>query len=332
MGRIVGGFPTGRDDRVHGTFRHTPSTLRSSMVSPNLQNLPRGNDSDVQKLVKQMFVAPPGNYFVARDFSGIEAQLVGVEANSRDFLRLAKVDIHSYFTGMNLVRQGKLTKADEPSLKWSDKDLKAYGKEVIKARFNADRDIGKRCIHAGDYRVGAKKLQEEYPQWFPKVKDAAEVLAFFYEVFPEINQWHERLCKQVDKSAVVVNAFGHTHRFYQVLSWEKRGPEWVWTYGDDAKRLIAFTPQSNAALIGKRALKQCYYNYPDSMARWIRLFIHDELLCECPIGRKDEANSILQFEMEKPIPEIRLPIEWGFGEHLVIESEGKMGPSWDTMK
>ncbi len=328
---LVGGFPVGRDGRVHGIFRHTPSTLRSSMVSPNLQNLPRGDDSEIQKLVKQMFIAGEGMMFAARDFSGIEAQLVGVEAGSRDFLRLAKIDIHSYFTAMNLIRQGVLSKADEPSLAWSDKDLKNYGKQIIKARFNMERNVGKRCIHAGDYRVGPKKLAEEYPQWFPKIKDAAAVLAFFYEVFPEINQWHERLCKQVDRSAVVTNAFGHTHRFYQVLNWEKQGNEWNWTYGEDSKRLIAFNPQSNAALIGKRALKRCYYNYPDSVGRWLRLFIHDEIFTECPQNRVEECNSVLQFEMEQPIPEIRLDPSWGFGDYLCIESEGKAGLSWDAM-
>lgn len=334
MSKIIGGFPVGRDGRIHGVFRHTPSTLRSSMVSPNLQNIPRfdaDDAEDIQRLVKQIFVAGAGNTFVARDFSGIEAVLVGLEANDPQFIRLAKIDIHSYFTGHNLVRLGVLPAADLPSLSWSDKDLYDYGKHVIKARFKAERDIGKRCIHAGDYRVGPRKLSEEYPQWFPKIKDAAAVLSFFYEVFPAINHWHETLCKQVDAGAVVRNAFGHTHRFYQVLAWEKVGGKWEWSYDDDAKRLIAFKPQSNAALIGKRALKHCYYDYPDSMARWLRLFIHDEILTECPKDRADEADSILQFEMEKPIPEMRLDPTWGFGDYMTIGSEGKRGDSWDTM-
>lgn len=327
---LVGGFPVGRDGRVHGIFRHTPSTLRSSMVSPNLQNIPRGNDSEIQKLVKQMFRCEPGRTFVARDFAGIEAQLVGYEAGSRNFLRLAKIDIHSYFTALNLIRLGILSKDDEPSLSWSDKDLKDFGKRVIKARFGPERDIGKRCIHAGDYRVGPKKLSEEYPQWFHKVKDAAAVLKFFYEVFPEIDQWHRRLCLQVDKSAVVSNAFGHTHRFFQVLSWEKVGNEWIWDFGEDAKRLIAFNPQSNAALIGKRALKRLFYDYPE-ISRYLRLFIHDEILTECPKDRAEEVDAILQFEMEKAIPEMRLDPSWGFGDYLKIESDGKRGDSWDQM-
>jgi hypothetical protein len=110
------------------------------------------------------------------------------------------------------------------------------------------------------------------------------------------------------------------------------GKDWNWNYGDDAKRLIAFNPQSNAALIGKRALKNCYYNYPDSMAYWLRLFIHDECFCECPLERADEADAILKYEMEQPIPEMRLDPSWGMGDLLTIGSEGKRGLSWATME
>lgn len=329
---ISKGFPTGRDQRIHGIFRHTPSTLRSSMVSPNLQNLPRTNDSAIQALVKGMFVAPDGYIFVARDFAGIEAQIVGgVYANSRDFLRLAKVDIHSYFTAYNLNRQGILPNSDLPSLSWSDKDLKAYGSQVIKKRFGPERDIGKRCIHAGDYRVGALKLHQEYPKWFPKVKDAAAVLSFFYELFPEINAWHERVCLQVDKDTIIRNSFGHINRFYSVLNWEKRGSKWIWSYGDDAKRLIAFGPQSDAALWGKRVLKTLFRNHYDDVGRWLRLFIHDEIFTECPIFMADKVDEILGLEMERAIPEMPLDPAWGFGSNMVIESEGKRGVCWADM-
>jgi DNA polymerase I-like protein with 3'-5' exonuclease and polymerase domains len=301
------------------------------MVNPSLQTMPRGDDSEVQKLVKQMFVAPPGHIFVARDFAGIEAVLVGIEANSQRFTRLARLDIHSYFTAHNLYRQGVITAADLPDLKWSDADLKGYGKG-IKARFEPERNIGKRCIHAGNYRVGPKLLHETYPRWFTTVKAARDVLNFFYDVFPEIDKWHERICHQVDKAPAIRNAFGHVHRFYSVLNWKKKFGKWEWDYGDDSKRLIAFRPQSNAALIGKQALKRCYYEYPDTMARWLRLFIHDENLCEAPIERSDEADEILKVEMEKPIPEMPLDPNWGFGAYLSIQTDPKRGLTWATMK
>lgn len=330
-GRIVGGFPVGRDGRIHGVFRHSPSTLRSSMVSPNLQNIPRGDDSEYQRLVKRLFVASPGHTFVERDFGGIEAVLVGYEAGSKDVIRLAKIDLHSYFTAYNLNRLGILPQEDLPQLSWSDDDL-AGALHGIKKRFKNERQAGKKVIHSANYHIGPKHMSEDTPQWFPRPKDAAIVLNFYYELFPEILKWHERLCLQVDKSAVVQNAFGHTHRFYQVLSWEKTAAGWTWSFGDDSKRLIAFNPQSNAALIGKRAAKNCYYNYPDTVANWLRLFIHDSLILEVPDAQVEWADEVLRREMEAPIPEMRLDPSWGMGDYLTIGSESKRGKTWAEMK
>lgn len=333
LGKIVGGFPVGRDGRIHPHFRHTPSTLRSSCVAPNLQNVPRGDPKDpdaIQNLVKAMFVSAPGTTFLERDFSGIEAVLVGYHATDRNYIKLAKTDIHSYFTAYNLNRIGVLPNADLPQLSWSDADLKG-SLAGIKKRFKTERDIGKRCIHAGNYRVGPGKLHEEYPEWFPKVKDAAQVLAFYYELFPLINKWHERICLQVDKTAVTRNSFGHAHRFYQVLAWEKRGQEWTWSYSDDAKRLIAFGPQSDAAFIGKRALKRMYYEYPESIAKWLRLFIHDSVLLEIPVEQLEWADREIGAIMEAPVPELPLPAEWQMGDHLTMGSESKRGVCWGQM-
>jgi len=41
-GKLVGGFPVGRDNRVRAQFTNAPSTLRTSMRAPNLQTMVRG--------------------------------------------------------------------------------------------------------------------------------------------------------------------------------------------------------------------------------------------------------------------------------------------------
>lgn len=329
-GRISGGMPVGRDGRVHGHFRHTPSTLRSSMVAPNLQNIPRGDDEGIQRLVKAMFVAPWGQVFVERDFSGIEAVLVGYHCGSVDYYRLAHIDVHSYLTAHNLYRQGIFTAKDLPDLSWSDNDLRAYLKG-IKKKYPNERTVAKIMVHSSNYRIGPKHLSEAHPLVFHRIKDAAAALAFYYEVFPAIPAWHERLCLEVDRTAVFKNSFGHIQRFYQVLNWEKRGSKWEWNYGDDAKRLIACGPQSDAALIGKKALKRLFYNYPDTIAQWLRLFIHDSIFTECPEKQTDYVDKTMQFEMEKLIEEMPLDPTWNMGPFLQVFSESKRGTCWGDM-
>lgn len=301
------------------------------MVNPSLQTLPRGDDSEVQKWVKQMFVAPEGYLFCEADFSGIEAVLVGYHAGSREFMRLAKIDVHSYYTAYNLHRQGILPFSDLPQLSWSDADLKSYGKEVIKKRFEAARNIGKRCIHAADYKASASKLLLEYPLWFKNVKEAQASINIVYDLFPEIQKWHSRICLQVDKSAIIRNSFGHVHRFYQALKWTKKAGEWDWDFGLDACRTIAFAPQSDAAFIGRAALKRMYYNYPDTLGRWLRLFVHDSVITECLKSEVDTSRELMHYEMTKPIVEMPLSPSWNLGEFVQIDVESKQGPSWADM-
>src|SRR4051812_18124778 len=89
-------MPVGLDGRIHTTFTHNPSSLRLSSVDPNLQNIPRGTDSEVEHWVKEIFVAPPRKVFWARDYSGIEAVLVGYFSGCARYTRLAKLGVHAF--------------------------------------------------------------------------------------------------------------------------------------------------------------------------------------------------------------------------------------------
>jgi len=141
--QVFGGMPIGEDGYVHTTFTHNPSTLRLSSVGPNLQNIPRGNDSEVQAWVKRMFVAPAGSIFWARDYSGIEALLVGYLAGSRDYYRLAKLGVHAFFASHVLERPIDLA--------WSDEDIRLAVQE-IKDDEPIVYDTCKRCVHLSNYK------------------------------------------------------------------------------------------------------------------------------------------------------------------------------------
>jgi hypothetical protein len=285
--------------------------------------------STLASMAKGMFVAAPGHTFVARDFSGIEAVLVGWFAKSHKYTRLAKLGVHDYFNAHLLAKDGKILTSDLPDLAWSDDDLRAYFKP-LKAKFKTERDVAKRCVHLSNYLGTPGKMNEEYPDTFKTKRDAALIQAFYFEVFPEVRAWHIALCKQVDKSGFMRAPSGFIHRFYRVLQWRKIGGEWVSDFGDDAKRLIAFGPQHTAAYIGKLALRRIWTGYP--LARtWLRLFIHDEIFMEVPSDQADDADDILKIEMEQEVKCLPLPEEWGMGSYLTIGSESKRGESWGSM-
>lgn len=345
---VTGGMPVGADGRVHTTLTRNAATLRLTSVLPNMQNIPRGGTYG--KLVKQMFVCPDGWTFWKRDYSGIEAYLVGILANSYVYTRLATIDIHSYFTAFKLAELDHiLPVADLPQTSWSDADLRAYLKG-IKKKYPHDRQTLKHVGHSANYMGGAAKIQEimlkELGKVYP-VKEIQKMIDLYYAIFPDIPRWHSSTCLQVDAMvrqktdtvgggartgvAYVTNPFGFPMRFHNVLQWEKHGEEWIWDYGKDAKALIAAIPQSTAAFIYCEATMQLEHDYPD-VAETLRLLIHDELLGEC---REEHAERCLvksKEVMERPIPQIPLNPEWGMGPLALVRTEAKVGPCWAEMQ
>lgn len=350
---VVGGMQVGPDNRIHTTFGHNPSSLRLCSFDPNLQNIPRGGD-ELSNYVKEIFVAPPGSTFWERDFSGIEAVLVGYFAGSRGYTRLAKRDVHSFYTAycLNAIDPGRFPANDLPLLDWDDAHL--FGRLAeIKKTFSKERNgLYKHLVHGANYLqspAGASKhIFKTTGKVFP-VKLVSQVMGVYFELFPEIRAWHRDLCNRVDGTkrrradgseedvdpwslgvCYARNPFGYVHHFYNVLDWEKVGGEWISSFGEDAKRLVSFLPQSTAAAIIKQAAKRIYYEYP-WVGQTLRLLIHDSILGECGEQELETCLQISQRVMEAPIPELPLDPAWGMGEFLTIGSEAKVGASWGNM-
>jgi len=332
--RVDGGMPVDSLGLVHTTLTDAPSTWRMSSVAPNLQNIPRGTDSDVQAWVKQMFVAPDGWLIGSRDFSGIEAKLSAYLMGSRNLYRLSALGIHDFY-GLNLlVADGKLPDTYRPQLAWSDGDLKAaFGeyKTMCKAghQFAGHRDVSKRVIYLSLYKGTPMKMHQEYPKDFPTTKYASKLQRFLYDLFPEITTWHKSLCDQVDKTTFIRMPFGYIHRFYRVLQWEFLGGKWESTFGDDAKRLIASVPQNTASGILKEAAIRIGEGYPDVRAM-LRLFIHDDITGLFRVNEADRFLEVTRTEMERPVECLPLDPSWNMGTHVVVGTEAKIGRSWGS--
>lgn len=342
MAIVVGGMQIGRDGRVHTTLGHNPSTLRLSSFDPNMQNIPR-TGTGVERYVKEIFVAPPGHTFVERDFSAIEAVLVGYFAGSARYVRFAKLGVHDYVLSHMVGRV--------PDLGLSDRDLKAAFK-LLKAEFLKERDTAKRVVHGSNYQMSAKRCHELFPEYFPTLRSAQQLQDLYFGLFPEIRKWHRDICQRVDGTkkreaenesdaselgvCFARNPFGYVHRFYNVIQWRKVNvadgtTEWTWDFGEDSKRLVAFLPQSTAAAIIKKAAKQIWYSHP-TLASYLRLLVHDSIIFEVPDGEVDECLRVSEAVMESPIEELPLDPEWNMGQYLTIQTEAKVGKSWGSMK
>jgi DNA polymerase I-like protein with 3'-5' exonuclease and polymerase domains len=335
---------TGKDGRIHTTFGHNPSSLRLCSFDPNLQNIPRSGKG-LERYVKEIFVAPQGHVLWERDFSAIEAVLVGYFAGSAAYIRFAKLGVHDYLASHMLGRPADLS--------WSSGDLKSYFKE-IKSNHASIRDQAKRVIHGSNYMMSARRMHELFPEIFPSERDAARLQGLYFDLFPAIRVWHRELCDRVDGTkrrdkgdsdtldpwtlgvCYARNPYGYVHRFYDVLSWRKvvypdGKSEWFSEFGEDAKRLVSFLPQSTAAAIIKQAAKRIWYEF-GWIGNTLRLLIHDSILGECPENEVEECLKISKAVMEAPILELPLDPLWDMGEYLTISTEAKMGRCWGTME
>lgn len=338
-GRVHGGMPVGIDGRIHTSYSHNPSTLRLASEEPNLQNLTRSDPSNPEALgniVRNLVVAAPDSVFYARDYSGIEAVLVGYEACAPDYIRLSRRDVHTYYTAYALYElDGSIKAYDLPDLAWPDERLFPYLEE-LKKRYKKQRNsLYKHLVHAANFmqspRGAQAKIFSETRVEYP-ISTVTKVMDVYYALFPQIRQWHKAVLAEADKEGFLRNAFGYVHRFSRALERKWEMGQWTTKPGSDANRAIAFKPQSTAAAIIKEALMRLYYQRFEEAGKYLRLQVHDELFFEIPAEKVEEVDTVVLEEMERPIPELRLPASYGMGEFLTVLTEAKRGLSWGTMR
>jgi uracil-DNA glycosylase family 4 len=300
-------WPTDAGGRATTIYGWHPSTLRKSSRSVNLQNIPKR--SKLAKQFRKMIVAAPGHLLVEADFSAIEAVLEGWFAGSPQYIALAKAGVHGWLTQ---AMHGVFLKPEDPAL--------AQLCSEAKAQWPDDYDRAKRIVHASNFKTTPIKIAEEYPEEFPTVASARKLQNFYFDTpaGQDIRRWQDAICIRAAHDCYLDNPFGYRHWFYEVSHYDKRREKFI--PGDDAKRAIAFLPQSTASAIQSEVLlrlAQC-----ERMLGWLRLIIHDSFLCEPPEADALACAAMLRDEMLAPIAELG---------GLQIGVEVSVGQNWGEM-
>jgi hypothetical protein len=241
-----------------------------------------------------MVVAPPGHVIIEGDSSAIEAVLDGYFAHSPRLINLAKAGIHDWF---NAVVHNEPFSPDLPFA-----ELKALCK-AAKAKYSKEsREVTKRTIHASAYMATPMRMNEEYPDEFPTVAIARKYqnMLLDTEIGGDLKRWWKETLDRAAHDKYLLNPFGFRHRFFHVYGWDNRRRQYI--LGDDAKRAIAFLPQSTASAIQDVYIEQLYYL--TSWVEWMALPIHDSIIGYVPVDRADEAAKIMNSVMTAAIPEL----------------------------
>lgn len=256
--------------RVHTNFKaHGAETGRFSSSEPNLQNIP--SSGDYGKLVRNLFVAPPGHKLVVADYSQIEPRIIASFSNDE---RL----VTNYRTGGDIYT-------------------------TIGDTMGVSRKAGKVLVLAISYGVGPDKIASSIGC---SVKEAKDLMSNFEKKFSSIEKYKAqvvRLAKQQSPLPYVETLFGRRRYIPELKSSD-------FSMLSRAERQAFNTViQGSAADIMKLALVRahsCFVNEPDIN---LILTVHDELVTITPEDRAEETAEAIRVSMEGiKLPKITVPL------------------------
>jgi DNA polymerase I-like protein with 3'-5' exonuclease and polymerase domains len=256
--------------RVHTNFKsHGAETGRFSSSEPNLQNIP--SSGDYGKLVRNLFVAPPGHKLVVADYSQIEPRII---ASFSDDPLL----VDNYMTGKDIYT-------------------------TIGDTMGVDRKAGKVLVLAISYGVGPDKIAASIGC---SVTEAKQLLRDFEAKFSSIPRYKGkvvRLAKNSGSIPFVETLFGRRRYIPDLL---QRDPGLLARAERQAFNTVI---QGSAADIMKLALVRahsCFINEPNIN---VILTVHDELVTITPEDRADEVAEAIRVSMEGiQLKEITVPL------------------------
>jgi len=320
-GTYVDGWKPDQAGFVHPTFVFAPATSQLSSINPNAQNVvsehSRGTAISETLIAlagkfRDIIEAPPGFTLIEFDYKSFHALTLGFSAEDASYIRVARIDIHSYFAAVGLLR---IAKSDDLLAK-SDAELAEY-LAWVKEKHSAIRNgQAKSAILGYGNGLREQRLYEQNPEFFASKREAAIVLQKLDQTFPIVAAYHKRTMAEAADRKFLLSPYGNIRRFWEVIvnkpvtdSYQAKpgerlfidgeGQRWKVGHGPDAEAAISFPVQ----MPGHGHLK-------DNMLRLDRLgwaerygminTVHDALWFCCPESLAEECYVNVKPEMEKP--------------------------------
>lgn len=282
---IIGTFiwPLDENNRVHTVYTLNPSTLRKSSKNVNLQNIPKR--VELADMLRECIIAPPGHVLMEADAAAIEAVLMGFACGDPMLVKISKAGVHDFF--MSHVRGVPI----DPTLPFDElRDLCQKAKKYDKSLPQEEqiRERCKRTIHGTHYGLTPFGMADEHAEEFPTMAVAAEFQDRYLSLVPSVRQYMKDVRERAHRETYIDNHYQYRHYFYDVFSWDSRRQ--TWTLGEDAKRCVAFVPQSDGSAVQTEDLLRLN-EHPSDLPSWLRLIIHDSFILELP---ESEASWVAQ--------------------------------------
>lgn len=339
-GTYVDNFQPDHDGRVRFHVTFTPATGQLATTDgPSTMTTP--THGGLASEFRRCMVAEPGYEFVVFDYKSFHALTLGYEAQDADYMRLARLDVHSYLTAHLLAIPGA-----ENWLSLPDKELERLLAKVKQEHREVRDKKAKPSILGRGFGLGPENFFKMNRDSF--VPSGEEVRKYvedhqmvkLYDPLTQksraIKNWDWDTAKRLVENKLGMEKVLHLyslldllfpktfveyprsilsqayksgrlvsawgfHRYFYDLSYSRATEE---VTGGDARAALAFLPANDAFGIIKEALLRM------EGKGWLKKYglvnmIHDSLIFHCPIPFLEECKQRVRDEMEKPAPKLR---------------------------
>lgn len=273
---------------IGGTETYRFSSSKNAFGSGmNLQNIPKGGDSDELDLelpnIRELFIPDPGMEFFDIDLDSADLRIVCWEADIREMKAMLATGAKVYVEVM-----------------------KEYYKDPTMTKESSKYGIFKSLCHGTHYLGTAKGLAERLGLG---VHEVDVIQKWYFGKFPELQKWHDFIKDSVTKRRYVENVFGNRNYFFGRIE------------GTIFNQAVAWIPQSTVACLINRAYVAIDAQLPEVQ---ILLQVHDSLAGQFPIvGGEQHLKEILRLsDIELPFPD---PLHIPVGVKTSRESWGACG-------
>jgi DNA polymerase I-like protein with 3'-5' exonuclease and polymerase domains len=321
-GTYINGFAPHPDGFVRTTFTFDTGIGQLSSRNPNIQNFPK--HGRLAKAVRKLIAAKDGYVLTEWDYKSCHVLTLGFLAEDANYIRCARIDMHSIVTGHKL----GLWHAIDLLRDFSDAEIKAKCKWLKQnPEWKHIRDARmKHAILGIGNGLKARGLYEKHMEDFSGVKEAQQFLDVVEELFPRVFEWHDKVQKLAHEQQYQRTQYGHMRRFYEVFRWDYKKA--AYSHGDQAEEAISYH-LSNIAFgyirehikaLARRGLDEKYGLCNN---------VHDSLVFHFPATLLDEHVREVYPILIQPSAVLRHPTICPDG--LWIDAECNAGPDWSTM-
>lgn len=319
LGTFMEDWAPAVDGRAHPSFYTAPGTGQHSAKRPNSMNAPK--HTKLAGAFRRMVEAPDGHKLIDLDWKSFHVLTLGYEARDADYMRMARMDMHSFVTS-HFVKEPA-----DPT--WPDDQLGDYLK-YIKKKHKALRDRKvKGSVLGYQFGMGEHTLYYRQREHLQNVGEARKLLDLIDNLFPKAAAWRKQIVAVAHRQAYLLSNWGFIRYFWEVFRPDYRGSAAVGAPGDDHEAAIAFLPANDAFGLRNAVMVRLE---GQGMAEKYQLVneVHDSLFFCPPDHLADECMVVVKTEMERPAVELSDPLVAPDG--LSCGVSVAVGRNWDALE